>query len=393
MSILPRVVHQHEARARFGDLVDRVSPYLLETDPFADRAVLELSGLEPMRRHEAIGAALAGAAFGRPSDAVVLVALEELVASSKQVPPWVDWDRIDRAGRIFWRAGLLGGLTLGLRCLVYGYSAPAGNKPLALSGALTKMADRRLAETGRFITATCRPGQMRPGGEGFVMTVRVRLMHAQVRALIGARSDWCQEWGAPINQHDMLATILLFSCVFVDGIRKLGVRVSRQEADDFQHLFRWVGTVIGVAPELLPSNYEEASRLAEYVRLTQGPPDDDARELVEALLAGPLRAASSEAQRRSAERHVAVVRGLCRGLLDKETADGLGLPKDGFARLLPGVKTTFSILESLRRRVPRLDPFVESLGERYWDFSLTKGLQDEPAQFRLPEKLWGQLKF
>jgi hypothetical protein len=79
-------------------------------------------------------------------------------------------------------------------------------------------------------------------------------------------------------------------------------------------------------------------------------------------------------------------------LLDEETADGLGLPKEGFARLLPGVKVAFSILEALRRRVSWLDPFVESLGERYWDFSLTNGLRNQPAQFRLPEKLWGRLK-
>ena len=392
VSILQRVVQQDRARAQYGDLVDRLSPYLLQTDPDADRAILELSSLEPARRHEVIGEALLSlnkTVLSVESNQEALIAL---VDSAKRVPPWLDWERVNRAGRIFWRAGLLGGLTLGLRCLVYGYAAPAGNKPLALSGALTKMADRRLAETGRFITAVCRPEQMRPGGEGFAMTVRVRLMHAQVRALVARRSDWQEQWGAPINQHDMLATILLFSCVFVDGIRMLGVRVSRQEADDFQHLFRWVGAVIGVAPELLPADYDEASRLAEYVRLTQGPPDEDARELVEALLAGPLRAAKSDEQRRAAERHVAVVRGLCRGLLDQETADGLGLPKDGFARLLPGVKATFSVLEALRRRVSWLDPFVESLGERYWDFSVMNGLQDEPAQFRLPERLWGKLK-
>jgi hypothetical protein len=37
---------------------------------------------------------------------------------------------------VFLRPGLLGGLVLGLRSLVYGYAAPAGNKPLVFSGRL-----------------------------------------------------------------------------------------------------------------------------------------------------------------------------------------------------------------------------------------------------------------
>src|SRR5436190_2004130 len=82
------------------------------------------------------------------------------------------------------RRGLLGGLVLGARSLIYGYASPAGNKPLVLSGRLREAAAPRLHETSKFVSAIVRPGGLRPGGEGWRISVRVRLMHAQVRRMI-----------------------------------------------------------------------------------------------------------------------------------------------------------------------------------------------------------------
>src|SRR5690606_6100879 len=147
---------------------------------------------------------------------------------------WVDWTRVDRAGKLFFRSGPAGGITLGAKSLVGGYCSPGGNKPLAFSGALESQVSRRLAETGRFVVATNTAGALRPGGEAWAITLRVRLMHAQVRRLLLRSGRWRSElWGAPINQHDMAATSLLFSVVFLSGLRELGVPVTREEAEDY----------------------------------------------------------------------------------------------------------------------------------------------------------------
>ncbi|MEZ4249513.1 MAG: hypothetical protein R3B99_14890 [Polyangiales bacterium] len=46
-----------------------------------------------------------------------------------------------------------------------------------------------------------------------------------MRRLLLRSERWKSElWGAPINQHDMAATSLLFSVVFLSGIRQFGVR-------------------------------------------------------------------------------------------------------------------------------------------------------------------------
>ena len=383
--IWPRRLHRlDEARARFGDLPQRIVPYFARKDPLADAVVAALHDGPRARRNELIDSALSGELRGAPT------AIAELVTSARDVPPWVDWERLRRAHEVFIRPGLLGGITLGLRSLVLGYAAPAGNKPLAFSGRLKERADRRLAETGRFVTAVTALDGLRPFGLGWRLVLKVRLMHAEVRRMVLGSGRWSHaDWAEPINQHDMLATILLFSNVFVDGIRLLGVHVSSEEADDYQHLFRWVGELIGVDPRLLPATHAEATRLADFIRLTQGPPDDDSRQLVSALLEGPLSAAKTPRERRRAERQVAVSRGLCRSLIGDELADALGLSRDGHRLWALGVRTTIRLLENARRGVPRVNDLVQLLGSRYWESTVNQGLAGVPARYELPERLGG----
>jgi hypothetical protein len=371
-----------QARARFGALPARLVPYFERSDPLADAVVEALRSSPASEREAVIEAALSG------NERAVPPPLRELVAAASQVPFWVDESRLASAHEVFLRSGVLGGITLGLCSLVHGYAAPAGNKPLSFSGRLKERADRRLAETGKFVTAVTELGGLQPGALGWRLVLRVRLMHAQVRQLLLDSGRWSSDdWSHPINQHDMLATILLFSCVFIDGIRKLGVHVTPREADDYQHLFRYVGELIGVAPELLPATHTEAMRLGELMRLTQGAPDDDSRELVKALLEGPLRAAKTESERVRAERQVAVARGLCRGLIGDRLADELGLTRDHHRYWVSGVRTTLQVLETLRRRLPRVNDLVQHLGGRYWEASVRRGLGGVPASYELPQRL------
>jgi hypothetical protein len=377
-----RLHHVGEAERRFGELPRRLATALERSDQAADRAVEDLEAFPPSERHALIDRALGDSAAPAPDS------LRALIAAARVTPPWLDWERVARAHQVFTRAGLLGGLALGLSSLVHGYAAPEGNKPLAFSGRLKERADRRLAETSRFITAVTEEGGVRPGALGWRLVLKVRLMHAAVRGLLLASGRWSSEaWSHPINQHDMAATILLFSCVFIDGIRHVGVHVSPAEADDYQHLFRWVGALIGVEPELLPETYPQAKRLAEAIHFMQGPPDDDSRELVQALLEGPLRAARTPREVKAARRMVAVSAGLCRSFVGDRLADELGLPRDVYRHVAAGLRTTFGILEHVRRGVPGLDPIVRLLGGRYWRLVVSRGLGDVPARFELPEAL------
>lgn len=52
----------------------------------------------------------------------------------------------------------------------------------------------------------------------------------------------------------MIATLLSFSWVVVQGVRRLGIPMSDMEARALLHLWRWVGWVMGVDPHHCPLN-------------------------------------------------------------------------------------------------------------------------------------------
>ena len=318
--------------------------------------------------------------------------LRALFAELDEVPKWVDWDRIANAGRLFFRTGAPGGIVLGAKSLCYGYCSPGGNKPLTFTGRLEPAnVNRRLAETGRFVMATCARDGLRRFGEGFMATVRVRLMHAQVRRLLMSHPEWRSErWGLPINQHDMLGTSLLFSQSFIEGVRQFGFAVSRREADDYLHLWRYSGHIIGVTPELLPVSEPDADVLADLILMTQGEPDDDSKALVEALVRSPEGAPDSAEHPRRVQRQVALGYGFCRTLLGAELADQLDLPVTRWRHVIPAVSQVVSRLEPFRRLIPRIDRAYVDAGRRYWNETVALGLGGIPAAFAAPGRLRGR---
>jgi hypothetical protein len=380
-----RLVQLPRARELYGDRIDRLIPFLLKTDPLADAVVEEMATLPPGRGWAMLQQALAE---GIGSVERAPPALAAFFAHVDHVPVWVSWETIDRGGQVLLRAGALGGAVLGTMSLVLGYADPGGNKPLVFSGRLQEQAMRRLNETSRFVQATCQPGGLHRFGDAFSITVRVRLMHAQVRRMIRASGRWRTDlWGEPINQHDMAGTSLLFSAVVLQGLRKLGFRITREEADQYMQLWRYSSYLIGLDPELLCGSEEDAMRIGELIRAMQGCPDDDSRALVAALLNAGVRAAKTEKQKKRALMRRQFGAGCIRVLLGNELAGQLDVPHSPYRHFIPAMRAVISRMEQARERVDLLQQVALSQGSRYWDDVLRVGLAGAPAEFGLPNHL------
>ena len=366
MSWPARVHRGPESLLLDGPLAQRMLDALWDTDPLGDAAA------EALEREPIWLARLDDPAPAMPAP------LRALLDAASEAPDWVDRARVDRAGALLFRAGVAGGIVLGAKSLVAGYCSPAGNKPLAMTGQLRTRVSHRLAETSKYVVSTCTAGALRPGAEGWTITLRVRLMHAHVRRLIERSGDWRPaKWGAPINQHDMVATSLLFSSVFVEGLRQLGVPVSRDEADDFVHLWRYASWLMGCREDLLPRDMHDAARLTRLIRRTQGPPDDDSRALTHALLESPR----SSLQGRPAELQVALGHGFCRALLGDEVADQLQVEGHRVAALVRALRIP-------ARLAPKPSPErLEAAGRRYWQRAIDEGRAGRPLEFRPPRAL------
>lgn len=378
-----RYVNLDAARARFGSRVDRLGRHLWDSDDAADRVIAAIGALPKGEGWRLFERGLRGEPI---PDAPL--AMREMLEEAAHVPAWVDWPTCDRGGALLMRAGLLGGIVLGARSLVLGYASPGGNKPLVFSGRLQGQAARRLNETSRFVQAVCRPGGMRPFADGWQITIKVRLIHAQVRSMLRASDKWdADAWGTPLNQHDLGGTTLLFSASILDGLRTLGMSIDTEEAESYIHLWRWTGRTIGVHPDILPASEPEAMRLAELISATVGEPDDDSRALTRALFESGYEGCDTPAKLREAKRNANIGKIICRELIGDELADKLAVERQPMRIALPMMKGMVAAASRITRAVPFGERGAVAVGTRYWDRVVEIGLQGASYEFPLPKAL------
>lgn len=240
-------------------------------------------------------------------------------------------------------------------------------KTLVGTGDLEYTTSRRLIETAAWWLDVTTPGAMQPGAEGYRAALRIRLVHAHVRAAMNRRDDWDYEaWDHPVNQVQTVGTLLLFSQVFVLGTQMLGIRYTKREREDILHLWRYIGWLMGISEALLPASEEDAWRLLWLLAATEFIPDQDSHRLAQALLAthadmgqgfGPLSGVVGAA---ATNLHVAI----SRMLIGKENADFLGLPSARVGQVaVLGFSAANFAAETARRLVPGATALQEKVGE------------------------------
>jgi len=242
-----------------------------------------------------------------------------------------------------------------------------------------------MSETARFIVEVAREGGMRRFSQGFKGTAKVRLLHAHTRRLL-LRSDYwsLRQWGMPINQVYLAGTNVMFAGVFIRGLRKLGMQVSDSEAEDLVHLWRFIGQLIGICPQLCACSMAEGDRLFELLEAVIAPPDADSIALIRALMQTPQTMARDAVQRTVGKLAVPLVYAVSRYLVGDQTADALGYPKpDKWQRSVPALRATLRAL-SLGQRLaprslgPRLDGVVKAAGSLAWEGMIDYGLRGLP---------------
>ncbi|YCU38521.1 oxygenase MpaB family protein [Mycobacteroides abscessus] len=211
---------------------------------------------------------------------------EELVAFFEQIdarPYWLDDKKLELAARVSMRTGVVGlGLALPGLALTGGYLSSRADKPLVGTGNLQAMAPRRLNETAQWLIDVTSPGGLDRFSPGFKGIPRVRLMHALVRAAMNRRDDWDYEaWDSPVNQIQLAGTLMLFSLANLAGCQAMGMSFSDSERESVFHFWRYVGLLMGIHPELVPTSEEDTWRLFWLEADTEFLPDDDSYALTQ----------------------------------------------------------------------------------------------------------------
>lgn len=230
------------------------------------------------------------------------------LADPPPLPAWADAALLERGATFFADQALSIGSGLFCASLPEAYASPRGSRVLVLTARLVTHPVRRVYETAEMILhSMARHGLMPPAasaaatphgvGRGYADIRRVRLMHGAVRYLVAHDPDitrvaappvpdhgWAESWGVPINQEDLLGTLMTFTVAIFEALAKLGVPAS--DADQEAYLHRWsvVGHLLGIRPDLLPIEPASAVELTAAIRRRQTHPTADSRLLTGALV-------------------------------------------------------------------------------------------------------------
>ncbi len=263
---------------------DRYSHLYHEVDALGDAAVQETYLKLPY--HEASALVEKYSASPVSADEVAPENLKKLFLQMQEVPGWFNADLANAGARFCMRTGTNGLIILRDFTLMGGYDFAFLNKPLVFTGALKRGAVKRLKDTLEFWVNVTRENALRTNSQAYRLIVRTRLLHSYARLKIRQKSeDWdYANWGTPINMWDMVATYTGFSLVFMQGLRKLGIRISEEEEKGVFHLWKYIGYLLGIPAKYMPDNKEEAVEQFYLWTATQGAGDKDSAYLAKALL-------------------------------------------------------------------------------------------------------------
>lgn len=187
-------------------------------------------------------------------------AVKSLINECCYEPAWLDTDRLRQGQILFLRYPLAAMMSLFNHSLLAGVSAPKINKVLTATNYLSSPSSaavyKRLVDTTQFVVDLLHEHAMQVGGVGWTSCINVRFLHGQVRHRLLQRKapkEWkSSEDGVPINVEDNQTTLLAFSLNVLLGSEKMGIHTTRQEKEDYIHLWRWCGVLLGLPDEHNP---------------------------------------------------------------------------------------------------------------------------------------------
>ena len=245
------------------------------------------------------------------------------------------------------------------------------SKAFYMTGRLkSEFGPRRIRQNVRHFIEIMLPGSLDRRGDGWKLSVRIRLVHAQLRRLIRASGDWDEaRYGTPLSAAHMALSSANFSATQLQHVQVLGAFMDDKARNGFMQIWRYASWLIG-SPEALLFDGDEAktNELSRIAHLCEPPPNEEAcvvaNTLVQAL---PTIDGKNESPgHRVTTDHVYRI---SRALIGDELADQLqfstatdGWDPDGAAVAAPGPRVFTSDGSPRRRQMARKKLHVSARG-------------------------------
>lgn len=215
--------------------------------------------------------------------------LRQFFESIEATPDWVDHEALRIGQRALRRGGADGMYIARDVALLGGYQFSGFNQTLLRTGALEKGSNQRFAETMQWALDVIAAGGLDKFGSGYRSTIRVRFVHAMVRRHVQALPDWrAEQWGLPVNQTDMAATLVGALIAPTLGGLAMGIVATPAELSSIAHLTRYVGWLMGVQDEWLPRSFRDSVRILYHTSTALAVSDETTKQLSVPMARDPL---------------------------------------------------------------------------------------------------------
>ena len=373
-----------KARELYPELADSYIRHTTEGDPLADAVVEDLSELPPNEVH----AVLARVMEDPSADlADVPDSLREFVDQANNVPEWYDPGRAMAASRAFLRnsdivlAALVGG------SIVEGFSTLI-SKSFRIRGRVATAGVRRLKQNGMQLVEQYLPGGMDPGGDGWRLTLRVRLVHAQSRYFLANSDEWSHDkYGMPISAANMLLAGAAFSGRLMLHVATLGGDFTQEEREAYVHVWRYTGMLMGIPEEILFHDEASSLRAFEAGAMCEPPADEDAIIMANSIVnSAPVIVGVSEPVKR--RKLAKVVTQTSRELIGDELADAFLFPTQR-RKVVPWMRFQNRSRPIVRKILPRLARKRDLA--RFTELLKFASLDKMEYSYKLPTSLYDEL--
>ncbi len=321
-------------------------------DEAADAAIAACQEASPQQQREWIKRGIEGGAAAIPD---APAALRDIIADSERVPEWFDIAKTRPGSHLFhgnsetFLQAFVGAVLIEGFCTLIA-------KSFAVTGRLVDQGIRRMKQNNRHVSEIFLPGGLAPFADGWTASVRIRLIHARVRALMKPSEDWDGDaWGLPISSAHIAFANAAFSGLLLKRAEMLGIDfVSDEERESFMLCWRYSGHLVGVHPDLLCATQDEALRFHRIGALCEPAPDIESILVANGLVnSAPIIVGITDPAERKAL--VKKIYRVSRAMIGDELADSLNFPPAQTFGILAAARIQFKADRLMRRVFPSFD--------------------------------------
>ena len=268
------------------------------------------------------------------------------------------------------------------------------SKSFFITGRVRDQGVRRLQQNNRHLVECFLPGGLERYGDGWKLSVRIRLIHAQIRRLLGESDEWdADAWGVPLSSAHLGFAITAFSARLLAHMRRLGASYSEEEAESFMAAWRYVGWLMGIPETILFRDEAEALKLFEIGGICEPEPGIESIAMANSLVnSAPLLADMTDPTVRQA--FAKYIYGVSRAVIGNKLAEQLNYPPPSTIGVLAWFRIQQRYERLMRnttlRKLPLLSRIDRGMYDQFAGLIQVSAFDEAGISYALPDHVYNE---